>query len=160
MSDTITLDDGRVFPCHGGKVFSWSIGLYRCPECGNNQVFPCRRDEEFEFDFNGAQYRAVARSVPVEACKSCGLEASGPAAAIIRHAAMCSAAGLLSPDEYRAIRTDAGLCVNELSAATGFCETEIDRVERGRMIPDLTYHKTMVAIRDCQAYREYLKGQK
>jgi hypothetical protein len=28
MSDTITLDDGRVFPCHGGKVLSWSIGLY------------------------------------------------------------------------------------------------------------------------------------
>jgi hypothetical protein len=43
MSDTITLDDGRVFPCHGGKVFSWSIGLCHRPAQLDSEILEMKK---------------------------------------------------------------------------------------------------------------------
>ena len=63
----------------------------KCPECDRGHLVPFTRDEELDFDLGDEIVKVFAKDVPVERRDSCGMIASGPAAAKVRHEAICRA---------------------------------------------------------------------
>jgi YgiT-type zinc finger domain-containing protein len=131
----------------------------RCPECGHGVLVPFTRDEEFDHDLGDRTIKVVARAVPVERCEKCGLVASGSAAAKVRHNAVCRAAGFPTPSEQKSIRDELGWSQQYLADLTGYGIATVNRSERGRLLANRSYYKTLLAIRDCPPYREYLERQ-
>jgi putative zinc finger/helix-turn-helix YgiT family protein len=124
----------------------------KCPECEHGYLVPFTRDEEHDFDLEEETIKVVARDVPVERCNVCGLIASGPAAAKVRHDAVCRAARLLTPTEIKAIRDTFGWSHQELADLTGCGVAMVSRWEQDR-----SSNKILQAIRDCPPFREYLE---
>jgi DNA-binding transcriptional regulator YiaG len=83
---------------------------------------------------------------------------SGPAAAKVRHEALCRATGLLTPAEIKAIREQFGWSQEHLADLTDFGVATISRWERGRLLQNRSNNKFLQAIRDCSPFREYLEG--
>jgi DNA-binding transcriptional regulator YiaG len=83
--------------------------------------------------------------------------ASGPAAAKVRHEAVCRASGLLTPSEIKAIREKFGWSQQYLADLTGLGIATISRCERGRLLQNRSTNKVLQAIRDCETFREYLE---
>jgi putative zinc finger/helix-turn-helix YgiT family protein len=129
----------------------------KCPECENGHLVPFTRDEEFDYDLGDETIKVIARDVPVERCDSCGMIASGPAAGKVRHEAVCSAAGLLTPSAIKAIRDKFGWSQQHLADLTGLGIATISRWERGRLLQNRSNNKVLQAIRDCEPFREYLE---
>jgi putative zinc finger/helix-turn-helix YgiT family protein len=130
----------------------------KCPECECGYLVPFTRDEELDYDLGGEAIKVIAKDVPVERCDSCGMIASGPAAAKVRHEALCHAAGLLMPSEIKAIREKLGWSLQYLAELTSFGLATISRWERGRLLQNPSNNKVLQAIRDCPPFREYLEG--
>jgi putative zinc finger/helix-turn-helix YgiT family protein len=133
-----------------------SIGP-KCPECEQGHLVPFTRDEEFDYDLGDETIKVLAKDVPVERCDSCGMIASGPAAAKVRHEAVCRAAGLLTPSEIKAIRDQYGWSQQYLADLTAFGVATISRWERGRLLQNRSNNKILQAIRDCAEFRDYLE---
>jgi putative zinc finger/helix-turn-helix YgiT family protein len=108
----------------------------KCPECGQGQLLSLTRTEEFDFDFGEEKVKVRAENVPVEKCDKCGAVMSGPAAAKVRHEAICRAVGLLTPAEIKAIRERLGSTQAEFARLTGIGEATVSRWERGRVLPN------------------------
>jgi putative zinc finger/helix-turn-helix YgiT family protein len=130
----------------------------KCPECEHGHLVPFTRDEEFDYDLGEETIKVLAKGVPVERCDSCGMIASGPAAAKVRHEAVCRAAGLLTPSEIKAIREEFGWSQQHLADLTDFGIATISRGERGRLLLNRSTNKVLQAIRDCPQFRDYLEG--
>ncbi len=130
----------------------------KCPECDTGHLVPFTRDEEFDYDLGGETIKVSAKDVPVERCDSCGMIASGPAAAKVRHEAVCRAAGLLTPSEIKALREKFGWSQQHLADLTDFGIATISRWERGRLLQNRSNNKVLQAIRDCAPFRDYLEG--
>jgi putative zinc finger/helix-turn-helix YgiT family protein len=130
----------------------------KCPECGQGQLLTRTRTEEFDFDFGDETVKVRAENVPVEVCDKCGEVMSGPAAAKVRHEAVCRAAGLLAPSEIKAIRDNFGWSQQFLADLTDFGVATISRWERGRLLQNRSNNKVLQAIRDCAPFRDYLEG--
>jgi len=128
-----------------------------CPECGKGQLFSFTQDEEFDFDLGGEIVKVCAKDVPVKKCDKCGEEMSGPAAATVRHEAICRAAGLMAPSEIKALRDKFGWSQQYLADLTDFGVATISRWERGRLLQNRGNNKVLQAIRDCPPFREYLE---
>ncbi|HWY86416.1 MAG TPA: type II TA system antitoxin MqsA family protein [Gemmataceae bacterium] len=139
------------------KKQSIPTGL-QCPECGEGQLFSFTQDEEFDFDLGDEKVKVLAKDVPVKKCDKCGEETSGPAAAMVRHEAVCRAAGLLTPSEIKGIREMFGWLQQYLADLTAFGVATISRWERGRLLQNRSANNVLQAIRDCPAFREYLEG--
>jgi putative zinc finger/helix-turn-helix YgiT family protein len=105
-----------------------------CPVCGRGVLESRIVDETFEFQSDDGLVRVEARGVPVEVCLDCGETLSGPEAARVRHAAICRALGLLTPEEIRGVRDRLGLTQADFARLTGFGEATISRWERGRLL--------------------------
>lgn len=134
-----------------------SPGL-KCPECETGHLVPFTRDEELDYDLGeGETIKVLIKDVPLERCDSCGMVASGPAAAKVEHEALCVAAGFLTPFEIKAIREKFGWSQQYLADLTGLGVATISRCERGRLLPNRSTDKMLRAIRDCPEFREYLK---
>src|SRR4051812_2013872 len=118
----------------------------KCPECEHGHLVPFTRDEEFDYDLGDETIKVIARDVPVERCNSCGTIASGPAAARVRHEAVCRAAGLLTPSEIKALREKFGWSQQHLADLTDFGIATISRWERGRLLPNRSNNKVLQAI--------------
>jgi putative zinc finger/helix-turn-helix YgiT family protein len=129
----------------------------KCPECGQGQLRTITRTEEFDFDLGDEIVKVRAENVPVEKCDKCGEVMSGPAAARVRHEAICRAAGLLAPSEIKAIRDKFGWSQQYLADLTDFGLATISRWERGRLLQNRSNNKVLQAIRDCPPFREYLE---
>jgi putative zinc finger/helix-turn-helix YgiT family protein len=130
----------------------------KCPECGQGQLLSLTRTEEFDFELGDETVKVHAENVPVEKCDKCGEVMSGPAAAKVRHEAICRAAGLLTPSEIKTIRDKFGWSQQQLADLTSFGVATISRWERGRLLPNRSNNKVLQAIRDCPPFREYLEG--
>src|SRR5437660_10890604 len=91
----------------------------RCPECGEGHLFSFTQNEEFDFDIGGETVKVFAKDVPVKKCDKCGEEMSGPAAAMVRHEAICRATRLLTPWEIKALRDKFGWSQQDLADLTG-----------------------------------------
>ncbi len=130
----------------------------KCLECERGRLVPFTRDEELDYDLGEETIKVITRDVPVERCDSCGMIASGPAAAKVRHEALCRAAGLLTPSEIKGLRERFGWSQQYLADLTDFGVATISRWERGRLLPNRSNNKVLQAIRDCPPFREYLDG--
>jgi putative zinc finger/helix-turn-helix YgiT family protein len=129
----------------------------KCPECETGHLVPFTRDEELDYDLGEETIKVLARNVPVERCDTCGMIASGPAAARVRHEALCRAAGLLTPTEIKALREQFGWSQQHLADLTDFGIATISRWERGRLLPNRSNNKVLQALRDCPPFRQYLE---
>jgi putative zinc finger/helix-turn-helix YgiT family protein len=129
----------------------------KCPECGKGQFVPQTRTEEFDFDLGEETVTVRAENVPVLQCDQCGEVMSGPAAAKVRHEAVCRAAGFLTPSEYKSIREELEWSQQRLADLTGFGVATVSRSECGRLLPNRSYNIVLLAIRDCSPFREYLE---
>jgi len=130
----------------------------KCPECGQGQLFSFTRTEEFDFDLGDETVKVRAENVPVKKCDNCGEVMTGPAAAKVQHEAICRAVGLLTPSEIKAIRDRFGWSQHYLADLTDFGVATISRWERGRLLQNRSNNKVLQALRDCAAFRDYLKG--
>src|SRR5271163_3007672 len=79
--------------------------MNKCPECGEGELLPLIRTEEFDFDLGVMTVKVRAENVPVQECDKCGEVLSGPAAARVRQEAICRAAGLVTLSDVKALRT-------------------------------------------------------
>jgi len=129
----------------------------KCPECGQGQLRTITRTEEFDFDLGDEIVKVRAENVPVEKCDKCGEVMSGPAAAKVRHEAICRAVRLLTPSEIKAIRDRLGWSQQHLADLTGIGIATVSRWERGRLLQNRSNNLVLQAIRDCSAFREYLE---
>lgn len=129
----------------------------KCPECGQGQLLSFHQDEEFDFDLGNETVKVHAENVPVEKCDTCGEEMSGPAAAKVRHEAICRAADLLPPSEIKAVRESFGWSQQYLADLTGLGIATVSRLERGRHLQNRANNNVLLALRDCPAFREYLE---
>src|SRR5436309_2478122 len=109
------------------------IGV-KCPECGQGQLISLTRTEEFDFDLGDETVKVRAENVPIEKCDKCGAVMSGPAAAKVRHEAVCRAAGLLTPSEIKALREQFGWSQQYLADLANIGVATISRWERGRLL--------------------------
>jgi len=130
----------------------------KCPECERGHLVPFTRDEELDYDLGEETIKVISRDVPVERCDACGMVASGPAAAKVRHEAVCRAVGLLTPSEIKALRDKFGWSQQYLADLTDFGIATVSRWERGRLLQNRSNNKVLKAIRDCPPFREYLEG--
>jgi putative zinc finger/helix-turn-helix YgiT family protein len=130
----------------------------KCPDCEHGHLVPFTRDEVLHYDLGDESIKVIARDVPVERCDTCGLIASGSAAAKVRHEAICRAVGLLTPSEIRAVRDRFGWSQQYLADLTDFGIATVSRWERGRLLQNRSANKVLQAIRDCQPFRAYLEG--
>src|SRR5437867_3036836 len=117
---------------------------------------PLMRAEEFDFDLGDQTVKVRADNVPVQQCDQCGEVMSGPAAATVRHEAICRAAGLLTPAEIKAIREQFGWSQQYLADLTGLRIATVSRWERGRLLQNRSNNKVLLAVRDCSPFREFL----
>ena len=129
-----------------------------CPECGEGKLLSFTQDEEFDFDFGDKIVKVHAKDVPIKKCDRCGEEMSGPAAANVRHEAICRAAGLLAPSDIKALRDKFGWSQPHLADLTGLGIATVSRWERGRLLQNRSNNKVLLALRDCPPFREYLEG--
>ena len=113
----------------------------KCLECERGRLVPFTRDEELDYDLGEETIKVLTRDVPVERCDSCGMIASGPAAAKVRHEAVCRAAGLLTPSEIKGLRERFGWSQQYLADLTDFGVATISRWERGRLLPNRSNNK-------------------
>lgn len=128
----------------------------KCPECFQGQLLPFTRTEEFDFDLGDEIVKVRADNVPVEQCDKCGEVMSGPAAATVRHEAVCRAAGLLAPSEIKALLDKFNWSQQYLADLTGLGLATVSRCVRGRFLQNRSTNKILQAIRDCPPFREYL----
>jgi len=130
-----------------------------CPECHKGNLVVVTRSEEFDFDLGDRTIRVIAEKVPIEVCNECGEELFGSNGVMIRHEAVCRAAGYLTPSEYREIREQLGWSQQHLADFTGFGVATVSRAERGRQLPNLNFDNTLRALRDCPEFCENLQRQ-
>jgi len=108
----------------------------KCPECGQGQLLTFTRTEEFDFDLGDDTVKVRAENVPVEKCDKCGEMMSGPAAAKVRHEAVCRAAGLLTPSEIKAIRERFGWSQQHMADLTDLGVATISRWVDGKIVEE------------------------
>jgi putative zinc finger/helix-turn-helix YgiT family protein len=130
----------------------------KCPECASGRLVPFIRDEEFDHDLGDEIIKVRAKGVPVERCNVCGMIASGPDAARVRHEAICAAAGFLTPSEIKTLREQFGWSQKDLADLTGLGMATISRYERGRLLQNRSTNKILQAIRDCPEFRAFLEA--
>ncbi|MGH7173755.1 MAG: type II toxin-antitoxin system MqsA family antitoxin [Gemmataceae bacterium] len=106
----------------------------RCPVCGAGKLHRRVVTERFTYDGDRGPILVEAKGVPIQVCDACGETFTGPEAARIRHHAICSALGLLSPEEIKALREHLGKTQQEFAELTGIGEATISRWERGRLL--------------------------
>jgi putative zinc finger/helix-turn-helix YgiT family protein len=110
------------------------VRLMRCPCCGADSIEEVLRTDTVEVPSDGEPALVEVSNVPIERCRSCGEEFSGPRAAQVKHNAICRTLGLLTPEEIRQLRERMGLTQSQLSQLSGIGEATISRWERGRLL--------------------------
>ena len=106
----------------------------RCPSCGHASLVAQTIRDEFEYGAEGERVLVVADAVPVLVCPACGETFFGPAAARVRHQAICVAMGLLTPDQIKGVREKLGKNQAEFAKLTGIGVATLSRWECGRLI--------------------------
>jgi putative zinc finger/helix-turn-helix YgiT family protein len=107
-----------------------------CPSCGQQTLVRQQIEDEFEYGPDDGRIKIVAHAVPVLVCQNpdCGETLYGPEAARVRHQAICSALGLLTPSQINALRERLGRNQAEFAELTGIGVATLSRWERGRLL--------------------------
>jgi putative zinc finger/helix-turn-helix YgiT family protein len=121
------------------------------------RLIPEEIDETFDFDLGEEKLRVHAQGVPVERCNQCGLELSGPAAAKVRHNAICRTAGLFTPEEIKELRQRLEMSQDEFAHLAGVGVATISRWERGRVLQNRSNNNLLVLIAEIPQARQLLE---
>ena len=92
----------------------------------------------------------------LERCDQCGFELSGPAAARVRHEAVCKAAGFFTPNEVKTLRNQLGLSQEDFARLAGVGVATVSRVERGRLIQNRSTDNLFRLIAESEEARRLL----
>jgi len=128
----------------------------KCPECDKGLLVPQLVDETFNFDLGEETVKVHAQNVPVERCVNCGAELSGPAAAKVRHEAVCKAAGFFTPEEVKVLRKQLDLSQEAFAQLAGVGVATVSRVERGRLIQNRSTNNLFFLIAQSDEVRRLL----
>ena len=82
----------------------------------------------------GAAAVELTVDLPIHVCPSCGLEFLDDEAETLKHEAVCSHLGVLSPNEIRGIRRMHGMSRTAFSKLTGLGVATLNRWENGILI--------------------------
>lgn len=106
-----------------------------CFECDAPTSTEWRR-HTFTYGFGSAAVELTV-NLPVRTCGSCGFESLDHEAETLKHEAVCTHLGVLSPKEIRGIRRRHGMSRAAFAQVTGLDEATLDRWENGIMIQTL-----------------------
>ena len=100
----------------------------------------------------GADQSAIELGVrlPVEVCVSCGAGSLGHEAAQIKHEAVCTHLGVLTPREVRAIREHHHLSRAAFAALTGLGSATLHRWENGLLIQNRANDRYLRLLRSAE----------
>ena len=96
----------------------------------------------------GSEAVELSVDIPVHTCSHCAVSFTGTEAEAIQHDAVCRHLGLLTPDEIRAIREQAGLSRAAFARLTGFGEATVARWERREVIQNTSGDRYLRLLRD------------
>jgi putative zinc finger/helix-turn-helix YgiT family protein len=108
-------------------------GVRVCDACGEHAVRMSLKDDRFVYG-TGDEASELVALVPVWTCDRCGYAYTDGDAEDLRHEAVCSHLGVLSPAQIRAIREKYGMTQGEFAKATGFGLASVKRWETGALI--------------------------
>ena len=102
---------------------------FDCPDCESPMTYEWR---ELHFEYGqGKDAADLTVNVPMHCCVHCDLQFLGEKGSRLKHEAVCSHLGLLSPSEIRTIRVSRNLNREEFARLTGLGEATLGRWERG-----------------------------
>ncbi len=90
----------------------------------------------FTYGFGSAAVELTV-NLPVRTCGSCGFESLDHEAETLKHEAICTHLGVLSPKDIRGIRRMHGMSRAAFAQVTGLGEATLNRWENGIMIQTL-----------------------
>ena len=101
-----------------------------CPLCGTDEVTTSWKPHVFDYG-SGESMAELSVNVPVRSCASCELEFLDEPAERLKHEAVCTHLGVLTPAEIRRIREGYGMSRVSFAQATGLGEASLNRWENG-----------------------------
>lgn len=104
-----------------------------CALCGSKTAFTSMQDHVFDYRHNGKMVTLNVQ-VPVIECETCDEVYFGDGAEEIKHEAVCTFLGRLSPKEIVQLRKNLKMSQAQLADATGIGVASIKRWERGLVI--------------------------
>jgi len=129
-----------------------------CPSCGHLSLEQRLVHERFEYGGEDKTVWVEVENVPVEVCGHCGEPFSGPAAAAVRHDAICKTLGLLTPADIRALRERFAMTQEQFAVSTGIGVATISRWERGRWVQTRAHDRLLRTLDENRVLREVVEA--
>jgi putative zinc finger/helix-turn-helix YgiT family protein len=104
-----------------------------CPECDSESVLTRIETQTFPYG-RGAEQVMLSADVPVHECSSCGFVFTDARAEDIKHDAVCTHLGVLTPADVRTLRDRWNLSRGEFARLTKIGEASIARWESGALV--------------------------
>lgn len=104
-----------------------------CSLCASKTAFTSMQNHEFDYRHNGEMI-TLSVQVPVTECETCDEAYFGDGAEEIKHEAVCTFLGRLSPKEIVQLRKKLSMSQAQLADATEIGIASIKRWERGLII--------------------------
>ena len=117
----------------------------KCPNCWAQCLVPAVEDTTVELQHDGQPYTVLVPQLAVEVCTACGERAWSYESSGRIHDALRVAAGILTSDDIRAARLQAGVAPAELAALLGVHEAVYERWESGGQFQSRS-HDTMLRV--------------
>lgn len=122
-----------------------------CPLCKSGKMSELQEVERFPYGDEGAEIEAI---VPVLRCQGCDFAITDERAEKIRHAAVCSHLGLLSPEEILNIRKGLlNMSRDAFHEAYGLSAASMERWENGKLFQSEAADTLLRAIQDPEQAR-------
>ena len=104
-----------------------------CPQCDAGPVTTITYRDAFDYGL-GKDAVTLHVTIPVRYCGACDFEYLDDEADLIRHEAVCTHLGVLTPTEIRSIREHHRMSRAEFAQVSGFGEATLNRWENGAII--------------------------
>ncbi len=140
----------------GEKPKYWTIARNKqCALCGSDKVQTRHETKFFNYGTLDKQTELQAE-VPVYKCTDCNFMYTDHEGDRLCHDAVCKYLQVLTPNEIRTLRKNAGLTIKDFSRTTGIGEASISRWENGTLIQNKAmdfYLRLLGVIKNLQAIR-------
>ncbi len=140
----------------GKKPKNWTIARNKqCALCGSDKVQTRHETKFFNYGTLEKQTELHAE-VPVYKCTECNFMYTDHEGDRLCHDAICNYLQVLTPNEVRTLRRNAGLTIKEFSKTTGIGQASISRWENGTLIQNKAmdfYLRLLRVLNNLQAIR-------
>ncbi len=118
-----------------------------CPSCDGSDVVESIIEDQFEYG-SGSEKVLLSAMVPVISCSECGEEFTDYRAEELRHEAVCTHLGLLSPREIKALRRSLNVTQEGLAHLTEIGIASIKRWETGEQLQSASMDRFLRLLRE------------